>query len=218
MAIDAHVMGLLKPFLSGARMWSLSYPDIIVSSDVVESLLGVRSTKFSDAGRFHKKDFPLPETDHVLKAAGAVEIVYTDFKALRGIEQVIDLNLPVPFLERFDLVLNPGTIEHCFNVWRAWKNSWEALVAGGVIVHVAPLAMINHGFWSMNPTLYEDFAEVNGGAVLDMFSFTTKGESVPIDRRKRCTSVNNSVLYCAMRRKEIVPFCNPIQWKYNGLG
>ena len=74
--------------------------------------------------------------------------------------------LPADLHQRFDLLIDTGTLEHCFNVGQAFKNTCEAMRQGGLIVHGAPLNRFNHGFWSFNPTLYHDFLGDNGFQIL----------------------------------------------------
>ena len=44
-----------------------------------------------------------------------------------GVEKLMDLNEPLPYeyKEKYDLIFDVGTLEHCFNVSQAFKNITE---------------------------------------------------------------------------------------------
>lgn len=217
MAIDRITLKLLKKHIAGARILCLSYPDIVIPTKEVEQYLGVEILLQTDHGKNHKLDFKLPETIATLKAAGAVSVDCIDRVVLRSVERVVDLNCETIWPQEYDLVINPGTLEHCFNIGQAWRNAWSALKVGGVIVHVAPCSMINHGFWNINPTTYYDFAEENGGEVLKTV-VAVKDSEVAFEARRRCSVPSNAVIYCKMVKREQKEFVWPTQWRYRGLG
>jgi len=75
-----------------------------------------------------------------------------------------DLNKPLPeeLWGQYDVVLDSGTMEHCFNVKEVLFNSVRLLKEGGYIIHLNPVSgMVNHGFYQFSPTLYFDFYAVN---------------------------------------------------------
>ena len=71
----------------------------------------------------------------------------------------MDLNLPAPenMCGRFDIIIDPGTLEHCFNIAQAFDNIDRMLRVGGVVYHQNAIAFPNHGLWSISPTAYFDF-------------------------------------------------------------
>jgi len=77
---------------------------------------------------------------------------------------VVDLNHPLPEgLTSYDLVLDGGTTEHCFNVPQVLANAVRLVKLGGHIVHVSPISgWINHGFYQFSPTLFFDYYATNG--------------------------------------------------------
>ena len=82
-----------------------------------------------------------------------------------------DLNQPnlLPRLaDSFDLVINPGTIEHCFHPGNALVNSLRMMKVGGVILHLGPLNRPKHGLWEARPQMYEKFYAENGCEVLHL--------------------------------------------------
>ena len=88
------------------------------------------------------------DTPSLFRAFGATNVVIVDIVASREVERIVDLNYPLPsdLRDRFALVIDPGTIEHCFNCGQAQKNLAESVTLDGYIFTVGPLNMYNHGF------------------------------------------------------------------------
>lgn len=89
---------------------------------------------------------------------------------------VFDLNTNIEekysFFEKFDVVTNLGTIEHCFNVSEAFKNMHNLCKAGGLMVHAFPSSgNANHGLYNLQPRLFALLAQSNNYEILN-FSFT----------------------------------------------
>lgn len=81
-----------------------------------------------------------------------------------------DLNEPIALARRFDVVINHGTAEHIFNVAQVFRTVHDYTVPGGMMIHEGPFTgWIDHGFYSLHPTLYYDLAEYNQYGVLGMF-------------------------------------------------
>jgi SAM-dependent methyltransferase len=81
----------------------------------------------------------------------------------------LDLNLPLPdpFWDAFDIVINTGTLEHVFDQRQAWQTAHDACKPGGLMVHALPLwGWIDHGFYCHQPTLVADLATANGYDIL----------------------------------------------------
>jgi SAM-dependent methyltransferase len=84
---------------------------------------------------------------------------------------VLDLNqlAPASLHERFDLVYDGGTLEHCFSPAAVLGNATRLARPGGRVIHHVPLNnWIDHGFYQFSPTLFFDFYEANGFADLRM--------------------------------------------------
>ncbi len=94
---------------------------------------------------------------------GSVESI--DFFPDEKPTHVLDLNRPVPapMLEKFDLVFDGGTSEHCFATSEALCNAMRLVKAGGRVIHHSPLNnWVDHGFYQFSPTIFFDFYEANG--------------------------------------------------------
>lgn len=161
MALNRDVLGAIKPLLvHGLDVLSLAYPDILLSFDEATAYTGAKPTQFTDAGSIHGIHHRLPETREFFDALGC-EFRCVDFAEGLNADAVIDLNYPVD-LGQFDVVIDPGTTEHCFNIAQAMINSAGAVAVGGYIVHETPRAMPEHGFYNLNRTFYFDFYGQNG--------------------------------------------------------
>ena len=89
------------------------------------------------------------------------DVTVVDVIAHRGTETLADLNAPHEF-GTFDLVLDPGTCEHCANPGQAWRTAIEAVALYGHLVQTAPLTMLNHGFWNYCPQVIREVYQANG--------------------------------------------------------
>lgn len=201
------------PHIKG-RVLSLGYPDLVLTSDQFTEITGKTCTETTDHGSWHSVIYPLPETIHAFSLLGS-SLEYIDIHSSRGGEKVIDLNYPQT-LDKFDLVIDPGTLEHCFNIGQALVNVASAVKVGGFIYHGSPLTMINHGFYNLCPTLFNDFYIQNGFEVeISVNMRNAKEEAIPIEHyvhRFGCIP-ECSLLVIAKRisEKEIT---YPIQTKY----
>jgi len=103
------------------------------------------------------------DSEYFFKEIG-VDLSVLDVEVFNGSEIICDLNEPISanLKNKYDIVLDAGTLEHCFNVGQCIKNFLSLAKTGGFIFHSNPLFMINHGFYNLNPTFYTDFYRDNG--------------------------------------------------------
>ena len=89
-----------------------------------------------------------------------------DVDDYEGADIVFDLNLrdfPNDLKARFDLIVDGGSLEHCFNISSALNSMSEMLAENGVIFHSNPAnQMLDHGFYQISPTLYPDYYNTIG--------------------------------------------------------
>ena len=239
MAIEAlylqllhQAIGRVRERVTAPRALLLAYPDLIVPRAGLARIVGEAAL----AGLAERDDSasawgyhglagvgdPMFDTLALLRALG-VEPEVIDVARLRGMERLVDLNLPLPadFARRYDLVIDTGTCEHCFNVGQAFLNTCEAVREGGVLVHAAPLARVNHGFWNFSPTVYPDFFGANGfelqvltGVAGDIASGL---RTFPVDPVQRFDPPAGSALYVVAQRREVRALRWPVQRKYQGM-
>ena len=82
-----------------------------------------------------------------------------------------DLNFPVKkkYYEYFDFIYDGGTLEHIFNISQALNNLCKIVKTKGYIMHLSPVNnYIDHGFYSINPTLLKDYYEQNNFKILEI--------------------------------------------------
>lgn len=208
-------MGLLKscldvitPYLPNAHVLLLGYQDLVLAPSEIAAL-GLSGLQQH------------PTTGHVETRAaftrklGAASLMIIDRAEIRGGERVVDLNYPQR-LGPFDLVVDSGTIEHCFNPGQALLNAAGAVRVGGRIFHTPPLTMLNHGFYNLCPTLLHDFYTQNGWDIELLTGVERKGRGgrftvPPVDR---FDAPSESVMHCLARRVNDAALKIPVQSKY----
>ncbi len=212
MGLRAFALYTLKPYLPAKRVLSLSYPDLVMTQDELEAVAGFRTFCENDSGKWHGRDHKLPETVEAFTKLGTETLRCVDIVASRNVEEVVDLNYPVG-LGSYDLVLDPGTTEHCANFWQATANAANAVKEGGIIFHTPPLTMLNHGFVCPQPTFYHDFYTQNGWKIEQMIA--TNGEqAAKIPMTGRFQAPEELSLYVVARRLHVATLVYPTQTKY----
>lgn len=207
---------------------SLGYPDVLVDASTLEELLGAqlatRASYRPDSeaiARFHRmpEGTRIPEAQNLFALLG-YDLEILDIGALRGGEMIHDLNEPVPerLHRRYALIIDPGTLEHCFNIAQAAANAAQMVAPGGGVLHANPLNMFNHGFYNLNPTWYHDFYVANGFRLEALHVVSAAGGKparFDVPPTLRFTKAPpGSVLHCLARRVQDGPIVWPTQSKY----
>lgn len=201
----------------GDKIASFGYPDIIGDHKMI---LGNKEPKYRKdsaqiCGRHGLDQHQIPDAESFFGLLGAKLDVF-DIIRERGCEILIDLNEPITgYGCGYDVVLDVGTMEHCFNVGQAAKNMASMVKVGGIIAHENPFNWGNHGFYGFNPTWYVDFYEQNGFNLLKCFFVLKDGSMQEVDRTKRFrfTKIEANVFAIAQRIEE-AEFKWPTQTKY----
>jgi len=189
--VQLEVLAQLKDLLPAVpKMLSLGYPDILATAEQIDTTCGkdfanslIRRDDSDEIIAWHgltgKLDF-IADSLNFFSALN-IDCHTIDITASRGNERIIDLNEPLPqdLLASFDLVFDPGTLEHCFNIGQASINAAACLKVNGFICHFSPLSMFNHGFFNLNPTFFFNFYHQNGFKIVLM-----KGCAGPILEQK----------------------------------
>ena len=87
-----------------------------------------------------------------------------DISEYEGADIILDLNadLPEGMKEKFDYVIDGGTLEHVFDAPRAISNMSQMVKKNGIIIHMVPLGgYVDHGFYSFSPGFFMDFYSAN---------------------------------------------------------
>ncbi len=249
MAIINVTMDILKQLIDfkkerPLKIVSLGYPDILCSSEYIERLFGPDTTK----GIRYRKD-----SDQILKYHGyanilnglyesyelfdqmGVELTVLDLKELRGGEVIADFNYPISkdLQNQFDIVYDGGTLEHCFNIAQAIVNFLSMAKVGGFIYHANPLFILNHGFYNINPTFYNDFYLDNGHKLVSpIFGLKQNFEHIndkdnprvddikfdlPYTERKELKEANNTSIQVVIEKTSDKTPLWPVQTKYKSF-
>ncbi len=108
----------------------------------------------------------------LLRSLGFSDIVRVDISAYEECDEILDLNsaeTPVALCGQFDLVLDSGTLEHVFDFPAALRHCCRLVRPGGRIIHLTPTSnCVEHGFYSVSPTLFHDFYRANHFEVADL--------------------------------------------------
>jgi hypothetical protein len=138
------------------------------------SIEGMRPEEFQRRLRDAKWPF-----EELLRLLGADEVVACDASAYEGATIVHDLNVPVPahLDERFDTVIDAGTLEHVFNFPVAIKSAMEMVKTGGRLFIMTPANnYFGHGFYQFSPELfYRVLSAENGYRVERMIALVDDG-------------------------------------------
>jgi hypothetical protein len=211
---------LIEP---GCRIAAFGYPDMIANPEQVEALLKGREgleyhkDSASICARHGKAPRPIPDTYSFFSLLGAKLDVF-DVVIERGNEILCDLNYPMDQKESYDIVLDPGTLEHCFNVAQAAFNMAGLLKKNGVIIHQNPFLAGNHGFYSFNPTWYADFYGQDGWKLLDCrICSNERVFQSPLTDRFKFDSTIECGVFAMARREEVKELSFPTQTKYRKM-
>lgn len=155
MAIDAIQWRQITESGAKGKALAAGYPDLLVHLPNLPERVDSR-----DIQEHHDVAHPIAHSGAAFESIG-LKLHVIDRQVLQGEERIVDLNWPQD-LGRFDLVIDPGTTEHCFNIPEAWCNLGRAIKEGGFLSQALPMAMFNHGYWNVNPVAMLDFWTHNG--------------------------------------------------------
>ena len=94
--------------------------------------------------------------DELFLKLGCSSVSYLDYSEYEGAQFLHDLNLPIQNLEeRFDIVIDGGTLEHVFNIPTAFLNINHILKLGGSLLSMSPANnWLGHGMYQFSPELF----------------------------------------------------------------
>lgn len=201
--------------LPNRRVLCLGYPDILTTGDPPPD------AERQSIAKWHHWHGGIEHAEHFF-GRQSLTAEYWDVVKARGPERIVDLNsLSIepgsPYSAFAGLVVDPGTLEHVFNLAGAWRAVAATCAVGGYILNLNPLSLGNHGFWSLHPTAYSDFYTANG------FNIEMMAElSGPLDKRtiravpatKRFAMAADATMLCLARKEREVSLTWPKQSKY----
>jgi len=102
----------------------------------------------------------------LFKILGANKTYVADISEYESPDIIIDLNYEIQdetLFNRFNTIIDVGTLEHIFDINIALTNLIRMLKVNGRIFLSLPASnSIDHGFYSFSPTLFFDFFKING--------------------------------------------------------
>ena len=213
-----------------ASVCCLGYPDVLISDDQARQILGpetaARLAYRPDSEQILAWHRLASKLDRVIDAqslfaAMGMRFTVIDLVASRGGERIVDLNQPLAsdLVGAFDIVLDAGTMEHCFNVGQAIRNILDMAKVGGFVLHLNPMTMVNHGFFNFSPTFYHDFYGQNGHQLMaPIHGVAVNGidvKSYQVDHvRRQSIADPNGMIMCVVRKSHGNPAAWPMQSKY----
>lgn len=222
---------------------------VFVDLNIVGDYLKSNGIKYDES--FFERNLNSNEVDSVelFMAMGISEVHSIDITDNDGADIILDMNdliTDINLKERFDLILNGGTLEHVFDITTAMRNVTYMLKNGGFVIHMAPcVGYVDHGFFSFSPTYFIDYYEANSFFVKSIFldfvfdanSDTLQWESVYskdcrlysdwktkdsdintlVDKIKRHNEVGRVLLWCIAEKKRTETIKIPMQGLYRRI-
>jgi hypothetical protein len=151
--------------------------------------------------------------EQFFELCGATTVESMDKTNYEGATVLHDLNLPVPetLFNRYDLIVDGGSLEHIFNVPVALRTYMKMLKVGGhYVCNTATNNYAGHGFYQLGPELFfAAFAPENGFILIDACLYEDNGKnrwyrlSPPADARRRLTFQNSVPAHLLILAKKI---------------
>ena len=135
-----------------------------------------------------------PSAQALLTMMGANNVEAIDFSDYEDADIIHDLNFPVSknLLDKYDAILDIGSTEHIFDLPMVLKNMCDMLKPGGSLFLSYPCSnYIDHGFYSISPTLLFDFFKINGFS--NLRAYLREGSSRIYDRKGRLFEYNHTI-------------------------
>jgi len=153
--LQAHAAGVSFRATATLGRQSLSINDNIMKHLLKRyGIAGLeRASARSDASAQSRPPF----ADAFFQALGAVKIDSIDADAYQEAAIVHDMNLPLPqdLHQRYDCVVDGGTLEHIFAFPTAIRSCMEMVKVGGHLILLTPANnFFGHGFYQFSPELF----------------------------------------------------------------
>ena len=149
----------------------------------------------------------------LFKKLGFQKVSVLDISAFEGADIIFDLNSekpPADLSERFDMIIDHGTLEHVFHFPNALNNVFKMLKIGGRAITSSPSnSFFDHGFYMFQPTLFVDFYAANNWRIesIKVVQFTHNQEKEPCFFADYEPGLFDSVGYGKMDGKLYSTFC-----------
>ncbi|MGH6837365.1 MAG: hypothetical protein ACREDT_00890 [Methylocella sp.] len=164
MGIEIHGLNLLKFARSKqafGRVATIGRQELFVPKDKLKNALNLKN--YTKYGVYCEELL----TRHF--AATAVESF--DNSDFEHATHIADMNKPLAVQNRYDTVIDYGSLEHIYNIPQALRNVSELCSVDGQILHILPANnFCGHGFWQFSPELFFAlYSEPNGYKETEVF-------------------------------------------------
>ena len=187
---------------SKKKVLSLGHPDLLLDKDFLQTIYDnsfiekIPEDKYHvDIRKLHKKESSF--------------FIYDPYFIFEQYNYEIDQE----YCEYFDLVLDGGTLEHCYNISQAFKNVCQMVKVGGFSLHTNPANSLNHGYFNLNPLFYDHGFTKNGFNIHDLciLDQTQCVQSIRGIKKGKVIPVKASV-FCKAEKVTQVKFVWPSQY------
>lgn len=151
----------------------------------------------------------------LLRHLGAASSDSLDLSAYEGATILHDLNeaIPTHLKERFDVVIDGGSLEHVFNYPAALRNVMEMVKPGGKLIIITPANnQCGHGLYQISPELmYRSLSAENGYRIQDIFLRSGESDVIGLKdpasdgKRREITTSEPTLMYVVALREAAVP-------------
>ncbi len=206
--IRANIIPILKehgrcPFFGS--LLTLGMPDVYFTFEHLKKMAQTVKTQIdlsvpiipSYNSTFASKGYISGET--LFKSLGFERLCVLDDSAFEGAEVLFDLNseiLPKHLQEKFDVIIDHGTLEHIFHLPNALNNVFNMLKVGGRVIHSSPTSnFVDHGFYMFSPTFFYDFYSENKWQINNIYVVSmTPAQSIFLLKKSKI-SLKNQIDY-----------------------
>ena len=157
---------IAKKITFKGKLLQIGNQDILFSQEQLSKML--RRYKFNDIKINQKK----VESKFFFKSLKFDNIKSLDINAYENADIIEDLNHPIKkkYYNHFDFIYDGGSLEHVFNISEGLQNLSRMVKLRGHVMHLLPCNnYIDHGFYSISPTLLKDFYTQNNFQVIEIY-------------------------------------------------
>jgi hypothetical protein len=163
-------------------------------------------------------------SEEFLRALGSTELVSLDASDYEDATELHDMNfaLPAAHRNRYDTIIDAGSLEHVFDVKTALANVMTMPVSGGRVLLILPANnQLGHGFYQFSPEVFfRAFSPANGYRLESMHMvvhgwrprFYRVTDPLEIGARAELRTAFPAYLYIEATRTEVIElFTEPVQ-------
>lgn len=165
MAIERKDLKLLtelrKQFSKGENLCILGDCDFHFNNKELNEISGNRDNDFSDLSKTDLNSF---RNSFHFKRAETLDI-----SGSPTIRVDLQKQIPKDLENRFDWIIDAGTLFWCFDIASVWKNILSMLKEDGCVFHINAMSgYFGRGYYSFQPHLFTDFYSQNGFEIITL--------------------------------------------------